>query len=455
MLGKLRSAFPATPFPQLLRSNFAPSTLEFSAVSKAIFSAEALRSSLNSQIIESEVSASLVWKAMTRYKIQRLGKFIAAHKGVVSAIRRIPPEIIQEIFQWLNAILRQRAQLQSTLGLPFAYGQISHSWRASALSVHSLWSVFSVVRNPKSRRGRELQVKYMTELLRRSRQAPIQMFIDVDAIYHIRHLLARCSERWQVLTICGWSVQMLSNLCGIRGRLPNLETLTILFRSPGTFFGALDLFKTAPKLRDVTLVGYDRSAVELPTRQLVDFCSITSGIPNPLNQLTNAYHLENLTYGIWHADRITKAVFLPSLKRLHLREHHPSLPVLDFLTVPFLEYLRISVVQKIDGTLLRSIAKMASRSESGNLPYLGELRIESEHDKMSKGMDEVLRVTPALRVLETPNISSHDTLTHSFINDRTAAKKRKAGDGEGRAKRRCNEFFLILSDPVRNFRVDS
>ena len=411
--------FPATPFPHLLRSNIIPSPLELSAVSKAIFDAEALRSSLNSQLIERKASANLVWKAITKQKIQRLEKFIASHKGIVSAIRRIPPEIIQDIFQWLSAILRQEAQFeQPEWALPFAYSQICSSWRGSALSVHSLWSLFPKIRKPKSRVGNELQLKYMTELLHRSRESPIQFFFDAGfwnrGPYPVADLLIQSSGRWQIINIHGSARAYFHK---IRGRIPNLESLAI---SVPIFDGSsdvLDMFQMAPKLRQVQLAGHRTGDIKLPNHQLVDFNSLVIYARNPLSQLTNAHRLENLMYESRSPDFITiiTTISLPSLKRLAVRLYHSSPPILDFLTVPILEGLQIEdPLNALDSALLRSLAGMASRS--GDLPHLQELHIWSTLDKMPEGLDEVSRLTPALILLDTPIPSPRDILALASTN---------------------------------------
>ena len=351
-----------------------------------------------------------------KQKIQRLEKFITSHEGILSVIRRIPSEIIQEIFQWLSAILRQEAQLEPKWALPFAYGQICSSWRGSALSVHSLWSLFPEIRKPKTPVGQELQLKYMTELLYRSRQSPIQFFFDVGYWnkdpYPTADLVMQSSERWLVINILGTAMGIYRYFHEIRGRIPNLECLAIsvlVFDAPSD---RLDMFQTAPKLREVKLAGHNMGDIKLPNHQLVDFYYVTTDTRNPLNQLTNAHHLENLICESrsWNPIPNINTISLPNLKRLFVRLHHSSPPVLVFLTVPILESLHIEdELNALDSALLRSLAEMASRS--GNLPHLQELYIWSTLDKMLEGLDEVLRLTPALRVLETPIPSPREILT--------------------------------------------
>jgi hypothetical protein len=259
----------------------------------------------------------------------------------------------------------------------------------------------------------------MTELLHRSRQSPIQFCIDVSSWYNpIRDLLVQSSGRWQAVSTRGSAMEIHNFFHEIRGRIPNLESLTISVVL-GASLDTLDMFQTAPKLREVKLSGHGISAIKLPTHQLVNFCSLATRNRNLLSHLTNAHHLENLTYGEWDpiTTNINAIISLPSLKRLHVQLTRSSRTVLNFLTVPILECLRISVILvSPDTTLLRSLAEMASRSESGNLPHLQELHIWSTLGNMPEGLDEVLRLTPTLRILDTLIPSSRDILALASVN---------------------------------------
>ena len=236
----------------------------------------------------------------------------------------------------------------------------------------------------------------------------------------VRDLLVQSSQRWQIINIRGTTTEIYIFSHLIWACIPNLESLTVsVFFSRVTLY-PLDMFQTAPKLREVKLSGRE-STMKLPTHQLVNFCSLTYYNQNPLSLLINAHHPENLGFGAWKLGPITNInmISLPNLKRLHIRVYQSSQPFLfDFLTVPVLECLHIQVLLiTVDTALLQSLAEMASRSESGNLPHLQELRIWSKWGEMPEGFDGVLKLTPALRVLETPIPSPRDTYTHSCINE--------------------------------------
>ncbi|KAJ7766663.1 hypothetical protein B0H16DRAFT_1210759, partial [Mycena metata] len=71
-------------------------------------------------------------------------------RGIMSSIRRLPPEIIGEIFLYLTPVLlkgdyrNHRAYSKSDpppkTKIPWYLGQICRYWRSVALSLRSLWS---------------------------------------------------------------------------------------------------------------------------------------------------------------------------------------------------------------------------------------------------------------------------------------------------------------------------
>ncbi|KAJ7813096.1 hypothetical protein B0H13DRAFT_1560888, partial [Mycena leptocephala] len=84
------------------------------------------------------------------------------HKAIIAPIRRVPPEVMAEIFLQLAAIeakignclydhvLDERLFEKQYLARPFRrmtpliFGQISREWRAIALSLPSLWNSISL-----------------------------------------------------------------------------------------------------------------------------------------------------------------------------------------------------------------------------------------------------------------------------------------------------------------------
>ncbi|EKM75403.1 hypothetical protein AGABI1DRAFT_46506, partial [Agaricus bisporus var. burnettii JB137-S8] len=64
-------------------------------------------------------------------------KFIEAHEGLLSPIRRLIPEILQEIF-WLCLPVAHNSVL-SAEEAPLLLGQVCHRWRQVAYSTPKLW----------------------------------------------------------------------------------------------------------------------------------------------------------------------------------------------------------------------------------------------------------------------------------------------------------------------------
>ncbi|KAJ7609140.1 hypothetical protein FB45DRAFT_1010718, partial [Roridomyces roridus] len=68
------------------------------------------------------------------------------YSTILSPIRRVPPEILAEIFSWTLPRPDEGFALagKKTRHSPWILGHICSRWRAIALSIHSLWSLIHV-----------------------------------------------------------------------------------------------------------------------------------------------------------------------------------------------------------------------------------------------------------------------------------------------------------------------
>ncbi|KAJ7067403.1 hypothetical protein C8F01DRAFT_1121183 [Mycena amicta] len=85
---------PPTPCSELLRSNAAPTDPQVSVICDAIETAEARKLWLDAEIERMESALQPF-----RLRRQELERFAHSHRGVVSSLRRVPNEILGEIFQ--------------------------------------------------------------------------------------------------------------------------------------------------------------------------------------------------------------------------------------------------------------------------------------------------------------------------------------------------------------------
>ena len=170
--------------PHLLRSNTVPTEAEASLIKRAIMDAHLLYTRLH-QILHGLESRGNWWgglqlRAITRYNLECITDFIEEQKSILSPIRQLPLENLEEIFvktlpPYLMDISTRRYQHAD---LPWALSQVCQSWRATALSVSILWATFPTVYLGADYVDSHNSLPLLLELLKRSRHIDLHMICD-------------------------------------------------------------------------------------------------------------------------------------------------------------------------------------------------------------------------------------------------------------------------------------
>ncbi|KAJ7168012.1 hypothetical protein C8R46DRAFT_1094694 [Mycena filopes] len=121
---------PPTPYPQLLPSSAGPPTDSQATVLRAeIECTEAAISIADSHL--RRLRSAL--EQLLRYR-EDLESAVATHRGVLSALRRLPNEILVEIFQY--TIIPSGSAFRRA---PWVMSHVSSHWRAVAIGSPMLW----------------------------------------------------------------------------------------------------------------------------------------------------------------------------------------------------------------------------------------------------------------------------------------------------------------------------
>ncbi|KAJ7656965.1 hypothetical protein DFH06DRAFT_1198889 [Mycena polygramma] len=139
----------------LLRSNDAPKAAETAAIEHTMQTRNATLARVKAEILEvhSVVREMQAKRNALIEKEYALLDELHRYEGVLSPVRRLPPEIVGEILYFAPVLesdhgFSTREQYQCTdLGraeIPWRLGHICRYWRTVALSVRSLWSVFDL-----------------------------------------------------------------------------------------------------------------------------------------------------------------------------------------------------------------------------------------------------------------------------------------------------------------------
>ncbi|KAJ6554835.1 hypothetical protein B0H19DRAFT_1263130 [Mycena capillaripes] len=180
-----------------------------------------------------------------------LARHVDRYKSVVAPVRRLPPELLIEIFDLCGYPCAADLNL-----LPLS--QVCSYWRRIAAGTPSLWSHIDVDvavwrmsgLSPNTLLGR------LDSSLQRGGSLPLtlQVYLQRDDPYDISIIktLVKHSPRWRHLSFSG-ELESLGFLTNVKADLPLLESLSI--SDTGEFELVLDFFERAAGLRDLTFKG--------------------------------------------------------------------------------------------------------------------------------------------------------------------------------------------------------
>ena len=339
-----------SPLQHLLKSNATPSDLEVITIRALLSEAEARIEDLHRRFPSLDRASKV--------KESQLLKIIETHRALLSPVRYLPSEILQEIFRHyandpLAIVITE---------MPWRLGHISHRWREIALSLPFLWDNIPRIEifhtNPK-----RFHVPALICLIRRSGTSPTLKF-DLTTQVHgsrkeaqkslvIKEIILH-SERIEQLRIDINEKTMLL-FQEFKGRLPNLRVLRVQLYALQVAAN-LDIFETAPALRHIAIGGachtnhisYGR--VLLPWSQITHFEDRLPTERNrrlvPLSSLNSLTYLDIHQYSCCYDESAIRfpyqPITLPNLRTLKLDcdYENPDL-FLESLTIPAVEVINI------------------------------------------------------------------------------------------------------------------
>ncbi|KAJ6590596.1 hypothetical protein DFH09DRAFT_1358785 [Mycena vulgaris] len=197
----------------------------------------------------------------------------AKTKAILSPLRRMPPEVLGEIFLLTLPSRIQEASLSSVIHCsPWVLTHVSSRWREVAISNPSLWSRVAIDYYKKPR----YSIPMIETQIQRAHMLRIYFYgsTGFDAKHQLQMLrsLAERSAHWEELNI-GVTKKMLPVLAKLRGRLPALRRVWIQWEENSARREPMDCFQSAPSLRDITIFNDSPSQVGilLPAPQLTRY----------------------------------------------------------------------------------------------------------------------------------------------------------------------------------------
>ncbi|KAJ7729188.1 hypothetical protein B0H16DRAFT_1697270 [Mycena metata] len=349
MIGIIQTPLPPVPHQSavspppdllhLLRSNEPPQEAQIPVI-RGIISDDKNRISLmDAEIVslQSQIHNLNATLAQSLQKRNDAQLHALQHRSILSPIRRVPPELISEIF---NRVCGGEPGKR----LPWYLGHISRSWRHTALSLAHLWSSITVELHLSKT---DVLLASIEEQLRRAAHVPLDVhFPDVrtDMDAPLLNLILRHSSRWGSLYLnrrrrLSHDTAVLDWLRPIEGHLEQLVRLEV----PHYWITIPDIFSTAPRLREVMLTDHhlreSPSSILIPWQQITHYRG-TYGSGRQLEILEQSPNLLECALGFQGALSVTSNTTptLPHLRRLTLDLH----TAVGNITAPVLEDLLLS-----------------------------------------------------------------------------------------------------------------
>ncbi|KAJ7762558.1 hypothetical protein B0H16DRAFT_1368759 [Mycena metata] len=283
----------ASPFASRLGTNYCPSDEEIFEIRALLVERRYRLNQLDTQIRDLQ-------KVMDDLKQERDGvsSYVDAHEALISPVRRLPHDIIQEIF--VACLPTHRNCVMSAVEAPVLLGRICTSWRSISLSTPRLWACLHIV-EPScfglSPAAASLDAKLAQRLdvtkswLSRSGNCPISISLE-GPLYpwpstefpHLStptpktHLFLEAlipfASRWRSMALSVWG-PALNPLCDLTDNdVPILSKLDINQHTQhpvGPPWQSFPLFR-APALSDLRFAGFDSKISDFP----VEWANLTS-----------------------------------------------------------------------------------------------------------------------------------------------------------------------------------
>ncbi|KAJ7509486.1 hypothetical protein B0H11DRAFT_1250639 [Mycena galericulata] len=408
----------------LLSSNTVPSGAEIPLIRRNCVESQTRLDGLNCRIdaLQATLDQLVEERAKLVEERAKLVDDIQRHIAVLAPIRRVPPEIVCEIFSWIPQSTRKIGV--TLVDQPSWWlGHICSSWREIAVGESRLWRTFNILHSW----GHPLQFTYPQSMLQtqllRSASAPLAIIlnwssneiVEMSADRLVLGTLLASSNRWESIRVHCYSATsrtiLLDALRGLKGQLSQLKTLE--FINEGDTSPPLDqsdIFSIAPRLTDILLT--DSRTAQYSPNFLVPWRQITRyrGVYSLAQQLEIFQNSSNLVECGVSLDYQNEAqgdvlVTVPYLRRLFAE----STVSLSHLTLPALaELFTQGPVDPILPFIHRSSC------------WLTALVLTSFFS--SKGLIPVLETSPSLELLYLDEQLAEPPTTGALFTAMTASR---------------------------------
>jgi hypothetical protein len=387
----------------LLHSNLPPSDSERAAVCDIV-------AAVKEEI--AQLQQRPTFSQRRRRKLSQYTELLRVHNAILSPIRWVPTEVLEEIFQHCTwpSILDQNCHWRE---LPWAISQVCRTWREVTLNLPYLWNRIPIHLRDNTLANLGAQATFFAGLLARSRNAPLYLHVQAPFKEYDWHplidALAPHSGRVEELTIKSSTVTM-NAFRKFKGRLPLLRKLTLSKTSQRNHPSALiiDLFEDAPLLREVALFALYTHELILPWHQVISFNGSRINRTGLSQLVANSLDLERLEIAGCSYGAGPRTATLPRLTTLKVKLENPTITSNFFFGSLILPKVEEIEVEEYQGDLLPHLIAMLSRCPTPSSSMLRKLALRNIIQEAPGELTSLLCLMPQLLELDLELPPIHD-----------------------------------------------
>ncbi|KAF9039109.1 hypothetical protein BJ165DRAFT_364361 [Panaeolus papilionaceus] len=415
-----------SPVPDLHLSNDPPSDEEEMLIRQAFEDAERRKQEIRDEMERRATQVSPP-------ELLHIDRFICGLQGILSPVRRLPPEILQAIFivgsegpdmrTPFYKIRRdfEKSRATGAVYWPWAVSQVCRRWRQVCLETPTLWNYLPVLHLtplPYST-AKKWENRALLSMIERSQGAPLNVFIDTSlscaSVHPIFNLLIKESHRWEDAILKLTWLTYWNRFDPILNRLQQLRSLRLCFGDEDVRSDPIiwDIFANAPRLQHIDLELYFS---DLP------FLPLSASIVPALNTFINNPNLQSLYLNTSLNASLPSSIILPHLKRLTLGTmSFSSRPIaLDALILPTLEELAIQMDLGLDIESSTSVMTLVVRSVAASIDAFPLKKLYLRTSTASF-LTPLMDLLPNLHTLEFPLTELTEAFTHRLTSTNPAA----------------------------------
>jgi hypothetical protein len=396
-----------SPVPELLRSDIILSASQERIVRATISAAQSHISQIDDEIARLQKSLENL-----EHKRDALLAYSKAHIPLVAPVRRLPPEILSEIFIHCVGTNCFDSFTQFSLprldNTPLLLGSICSKWRSISLSTPRLWASFSLTIWP---RYLKHDIPLAKTWLARAGACPLSIQLssrggDQNSMDQLMQVFLLHCEYWYDVWL-SLSPAVMSQLSPAKNRLRRLQKLRI----DGYGHETIDIFECAPQLSyfcpPMSIVP---SSAKFPWNQLRYIDTGSSNCDECVEMLRLTPNLEGCA--IWPIDLLLQnlppQVELPRLRSIIIHGNGPDL--LHKLLVPELQKVSVNLPRTGLWIATQQLVSFFSRCSIRIL----SLKSWSHPTPSDNDMIQILQASPDLVELDLRGYTAK-VMTKSFL----------------------------------------